>query len=72
MTITPEYIEAEVEAEVRRIEAWNNLRSHSHYMTDGAIRSLANHLVRNRLQVEAALLTAAKAAEALIPCQRLT
>lgn len=49
-------IEAEVAAEIKRIEAWNRFNLSK---TDGSnplvgwqIDSLANHLVRNRMQVE--------------------
>ena len=68
-SIGNERIEAEIAAEVRRIEAWNNTlenaaRGLRSPLTPKWIRELANHLVRNRLQVEdarvQALLEAAK------------
>ena len=49
MVITEERIQAEVAAEIRRIEVWNYFAG----PLDGyQVRSLADHLVRNRLQVE--------------------
>ena len=54
-------IQAEVEAEIRRIEAWNQSASscefetcevHSEPLSEEQIVSLASHLVHNRLQVE--------------------
>ena len=71
MTISPERIEAEIAAEVKRIQAWNYSVGNMGYgknatLTIDQVVTLANHLVRNRLQVEdarrAALLEAAKAA----------
>ena len=53
MTISNERIEAEVEAEIRRIKVWVN--GEWPWMPDPAIHSLASHLVRNRLQIEMAL-----------------
>ena len=57
MTISEERIQAEVEAEIRRIAAWDQAnRSYPQYlfplMEPAQVRSLAEHLVRNRLQVE--------------------
>ena len=56
MTITEERIQAEVAAEIRRIEAWNATQQNTPtwiaFLSEKAIISLANHLVRNRLQVE--------------------
>ena len=49
MTTTEERAQAEVAAEVRRIEVWNSFAGP---LGDLQVRSLANHLVRNRLQVE--------------------
>ena len=64
MTISPDRIEAEIAAEVKRIGAW--MTTHPNPKKDGPkqllyvaeIRSLAEHLVRNRLQVEDARLQA--------------
>ena len=57
MTISPERVEAEIAAEVRRIEAWNNTlanaaRGLSPPLTPKWIRELADYQVRKRLQVE--------------------
>ena len=63
MTISEERIQAEVAAEIKRIEAWVN--GEWPWMPGPAIYSLASHLVRNRLQVEmtadSGLLVAAEA-----------
>ena len=67
--ISQERIEAEVEAEAKRIEAWYNApnrATNTTCLTPWSIRSLASHLVRNRLQIEmaqdSALLAAAETA----------
>ena len=57
MTISPERIEAEIAAEVKRIEAWNNTlenaaRGLRSPLTPIWIRELANDIVPKRLQVE--------------------
>ena len=57
MTITEERVQAEVAAEIRRIEWWNQAaRPYPQYLfpllSPAQVRSLADHLVRNRLQVE--------------------
>ena len=71
MTISPERIEAEIAAEVKRIQAWNEKavlegsRRHHPILSARTIRSLANDIVPKRLQVEdarvQALLEAVKA-----------
>ena len=58
MTISPERIEAEIAAEVKCIEAWNDSEPYpesgmaGHPLFSSQVISLANHLCRNRLQVE--------------------
>jgi len=59
MTISEECIEAEVEVEVRRIAAWNDMADCPNGcppkpLSIHQVQSLANHLVRNRLQAEIA------------------
>jgi len=59
--MTNERIEAEIAAEVRRIEAWNDPElAHvvGSWLRPSAIRSLANHLCQSRLQVEDARVAA--------------
>ena len=51
MTISNERIEAEVEAEVRSLTAWNECY---HKLDELEIRRLANHSARNRLTAEMA------------------
>ena len=55
MTISKERIQAEVMAETKRIEAWNasaGWHRRGPALNGEEVRSLANHSVRNRLQVE--------------------
>ena len=60
MSISPEYIEAEIAAEVKRIKAWNNNNEPACTLCDDVdeslcsheIHSLANDIVCKRLQVE--------------------
>ena len=64
--MTNERIEAEIAAEIKRIEAWNNNNEPACTLCGGVeeslcsheIRSLANYLARNRLLVEDARITA--------------